>query len=264
MVEQVRKLLDRKLKNALELGQLRQTLLQDKDSSRVTVSVCGGTGCRASGAEAVVDAFSEAIRKRELQVKIELKETGCHGFCERGPVVVIGPEKIFYQRVKPEDVPEIIDQTVKNGKIIERLLYKHPETGKEIAHEADVPFYNRQMRLILGSNGEIDPTEITQYIAAGGYSALARVFQQMNPDKVIDEITRSGLRGRGGGGFPTGRKWRSCQAAEGDIKYVICNADEGDPGAYPVRRLLEGDPHSIIEGMIIGAYDIGAHKGFIY
>jgi NADH:ubiquinone oxidoreductase subunit F (NADH-binding)/(2Fe-2S) ferredoxin/NAD-dependent dihydropyrimidine dehydrogenase PreA subunit len=264
MVEQVRKLLDRKLKSVQELEQFRQTILKDKDASRITVSVCGGTGCRASGAEDVVDAFSEEIEKRELQVKIEFKETGCHGFCERGPVVVIGPKKIFYQHVKPEDVPDIISETVLNGRVIPRLLYTDPATDKEITYESDVPFYARQMRLILGSNGEIDPEEITQYIAAGGYSALTKALTQMNPDKIINEITKSGLRGRGGGGFPTGRKWQSCRTAEGDIKYVICNADEGDPGAYPDRSILEGNPHSVIEGMIIGAHAIGAHQGFIY
>jgi NADH:ubiquinone oxidoreductase subunit F (NADH-binding)/(2Fe-2S) ferredoxin len=264
MVEQVRKLLDRKLKSALELEQLRHSILQEKDSSRITVSVCGGTGCRASGAQDVVDAFYEEIEKQELQIKTEFKETGCHGFCERGPVVVIGPEKIFYQRVKPEDVPEIIKQTVINGKIIPRLLYKDPATGEEIAHESDVPFYTKQTRLILGTNGEIDPTDITQYIAAGGYSALSKALLRMSPEKIINEITRSGLRGRGGGGFPTGRKWQSCRTAAGDIKYVLCNADEGDPGAYPDRSILEGNPHSVIEGMIIGAYAIGSHQGYIY
>jgi NADH:ubiquinone oxidoreductase subunit F (NADH-binding)/(2Fe-2S) ferredoxin/NAD-dependent dihydropyrimidine dehydrogenase PreA subunit len=264
MVEQVRKLLDRKLKSVEELEQFRQTILKDKDSSRITVSVCGGTGCRASGAQDVVDAFSEEIEKQELQVKIDFKETGCHGFCERGPVVVIGPRKIFYQHVKPEDVPEIISETILNGKVIPRLLYTDPATEKQITYESDVPFYARQMRLILGANGEIDPTEIEQYIAAGGYSALSKALTQMNPDKIINEITKSGLRGRGGGGFPTGRKWQSCRTAEGDIKYVICNADEGDPGAYPDRSILEGNPHSIIEGMVIGAYAIGAHQGFIY
>jgi NADH-quinone oxidoreductase subunit F len=264
MVEQVRKLLDRKLKSALELEQLRHSILNEKDNSRITVSVCGGTGCRASGAQDVVDAFYEEIEKQELQIKTEFKETGCHGFCERGPVVVIGPEKIFYQRVKPEDVPEIIKQTVINGKIIRRLLYKNPATGEEIAHESDVPFYKKQMRLILGANGEIDPTDITQYIAAGGYSALSKALLRMSPEKIISEITRSGLRGRGGGGFPTGRKWQSCRAAAGDIKYVLCNADEGDPGAYPDRSILEGNPHSVIEGMIIGAYAIGSRQGYIY
>ena len=160
-----------------------ETILNDKDTSRITVSVCGGTGCRASGSEDVVDAFYEEIEKRELQVKIEFKETGCHGFCERGPLVVIGPRKIFYQHVKPEDVPEIIAETVINGKVISRLLYKDPATDKEITYESDVPFYASQTRLILSVNGEIDPTEITQYIAAGGYAALGKALFKMNPEK---------------------------------------------------------------------------------
>jgi NADH:ubiquinone oxidoreductase subunit F (NADH-binding)/(2Fe-2S) ferredoxin/NAD-dependent dihydropyrimidine dehydrogenase PreA subunit len=264
MAELVKKLLDRKIKSAAGLEQLRKDILGNRDTSRVVVSVCGGTGCRASGAEAVVDAFAEEIDKQELAVKIEFKETGCHGFCERGPVVVIGPKKVFYQHVKPEDVPEIISQTVLKGNVITRLLYTDPATNQEITYEADVPFYNRQTRLLLSANGEIDPTDIDQYIAAGGYSALAKALFKMNPDQIINEVTRSGLRGRGGGGFPTGRKWQSCRIAEGDIKYVLCNADEGDPGAYQDRSLLEGNPHSVIEGMIIGAYAIGSNRGYIY
>ncbi len=264
MVEQVRKLLDKKLKNTGELEKLRQAVLDKRDTSRITVSVCGGTGCRASGAEAVVEAFAEEIEKRELQVKIDFKETGCHGFCERGPIVVIGPKKIFYQHVQPEDVQEIINETVLQGKVVKRLLYIDPATSEEITYESDVPFYNKQTRLILGANGEIDPTDIEQYIAAGGYSALSKALFQLNPDKIVNEITSAGLRGRGGGGFPTGRKWQSCRTAKGDVKYVLCNADEGDPGAYQDRSILEGNPHSVIEGMIIGAYAIGASQGFIY
>jgi NADH-quinone oxidoreductase subunit F len=264
MVEQVRKMLDRKLKSGLELDNLRQAITGDKDSSRITISVCGGTGCRASGAETVVDAFEEEIEKKELQVKVEFKETGCHGFCERGPVVVIGPDKIFYQRVKPEDVPDIIEKTVVKGEIVRKLLYKDPATREEIIHEYDVPFYKKQTRLIMSQNGEIDPRDITQYIAAGGYAAMCKALLRMTPEKIISEITRSGLRGRGGGGFPTGRKWESTRAVKNDIKYVLCNADEGDPGAYPDRSILEGNPHSVIEGMVIGAYAIGSHQGYIY
>ena len=264
MVEQVKKLLDRKLKSVKELEQLRQSLLNNKDAARTTVSVCGGTGCRASGAEAVVEAFAEEIEKRELQVTMEFKETGCHGFCERGPVVVIGPKKIFYQHVKPEDVPEIIQETVINDKVIERLCYTDAATNQTITYEADVPFYNRQTRHILGANGEIDPTDIEQYIAAGGYAALSKALFEINPDKIVNEVTKAGLRGRGGGGFPTGRKWQSCRTSENEVKYVLCNADEGDPGAYQDRSILEGNPHSVIEGMIIGAFAIGARQGFIY
>ena len=264
MVEQLRKLQDKRLTSVRELGKLRQSIISDRDTSRVTVSVCGGTGCRAMGAEDVVDAFSEEIEKKELPVKIEFKETGCHGFCERGPLVVIGPRKIFYQKVKPQDVPEIIDETVLKSKIIKRLLYTDPATNQEITYESDVPFYKKQTRLILGANGEIDPTDIEQYIAAGGYTALSKVLTGMSSEQVISEITRSGLRGRGGGGFPTGRKWQSCRVAKNDIKYVLCNADEGDPGAYQDRSILEGNPHSVLEGMIIGAYAIGSRQGYVY
>jgi NADH-quinone oxidoreductase subunit F len=264
MVEQVRKLLDKRLKSIEELEQLRQDALKSKNTGLTTISVCGGTGCRAAGAEAVVETFAEEIERLEIQAKIEFKETGCHGFCERGPLVVIGPRKIFYQHVKPEDVPEIISETVLQDKIIERLLYVDPASEEKVVYEEDVNFYKKQTRLILGSNGEIDPTDIEQYIAAGGYTALSKALSRMTPDKIVSEITESGLRGRGGGGFPTGRKWQSCRNVDNEIKYVLCNADEGDPGAYQDRSILEGNPHSVIEGMIIGAYAIGAHQGYIY
>jgi len=264
MVEQVRKLLEKRVESVDELEKLRQSILGKRDTSRTCISVCGGTACRASGAEMVVDAFVDEIERRELQVQVELKETGCHGFCEKGPLVVIEPKKIFYQQVKPEDVAEIITETVLGGKAIERLLYVDPVTTEKITYEPDVPFYKKQTRTIFGANGEIDPTNIEDYIASGGYSALGKVLSQMSPDKIIDEVKKSGLRGRGGGGFPTGRKWQSCREAKADIKYVICNADEGDPGAYQDRSLLEGNPHSVLEGMIIGAYVIGSHLGYIY
>jgi len=264
MVEQVRKLLEKRLGSVAELEGLRQSLLSKRDPKRTSISVCGGTGCRASGAAAVVDAFIDEIERRELQVNVELKETGCHGFCERGPLLVIRPKNIFYCHVKPEDVPEIISETVLKGNIIERLLYVDVVTGKKIVSEADVPFYKRQTRTIFGANGEIDPTNIEDYIAAGGYSALSKALFKMSPEKIIDEVKKSGLRGRGGGGFPTGRKWQTCRDARGDAKFVICNADEGDPGSYQDRSLLEGNPHSVLEGMIIGAYAIGAHRGYVY
>ncbi|MFC1950354.1 NADH-ubiquinone oxidoreductase-F iron-sulfur binding region domain-containing protein [Chloroflexota bacterium] len=264
MVEQVRKLLEKRSRSAAELENLRQSILHQRDPNQICISVCGGTGCRASGAEVVVDAFMDEIERRELQINVELKETGCHGFCERGPLVVIRPKKVFYQRVKPEDIPEIISETVLKENIIERLLYVDPVTNEKIVYELDVPFYKKQTRTIFGTNGEIDPTNIENYIAIGGYSALSKALFSMSPKDIIEEIKGSGLRGRGGGGFPTGRKWQSCYAAEGAIKYVICNADEGDPGAYQDRSLLEGNPHSVLEGMLIGAYTIGSHKGYIY
>jgi len=264
MVEQARKLLEKRLQSVAELDNLRQSILQRRDPNKLCISVCAGTGCRASGAEAVVDAFMDEIERRELQINVELKETGCHGFCERGPVVVIRPKGVFYQRVKPDDIPEIISETVLHGNIIERLLYVDPVTNERIVYEPDVPFYKRQTRTVFGANGEIDPTNIEDYIAIGGYSALSKALFQMSPEETIEEVKRSGLRGRGGGGFPTGRKWQSCRDAKGDTKYVICNADEGDPGAYQDRSLLEGNPHSVLEGVIIGAYAIGSHEGYIY
>jgi len=264
MVEQVRKLLEKRVESAAELENLRQSILGKRDTSRICISVCGGTACRASGAEAVVEAFLDEIERRELQVQVEMKETGCHGFCERGPLVVIEPRKIFYQQVKPEDIPEIIAETVLGGKVVERLLYVDPVSSQRITYEPDVPFYKRQTRTIFGANGTIDPTNIEDYIAVGGYSALSKALTGMKPQEIIDEVKKSGLRGRGGGGFPTGKKWQSCREAEADIKYVICNADEGDPGAYQDRSLLEGNPHSVLEGMVIGAYAIGSHRGYIY
>ena len=264
MVEQVRKLLDVTLKSPADLDQLRDKLASEQHVGRKVISVCGGTGCRASGAEAVVEAFTDEIEKREIQAQVLFRETGCHGFCERGPVVVIGPDKVFYQKVKPEDVPEIVEQTVLKDSAVHRLLYRDPVTGEVIEHEPDVPFYQRQTRLILSANGEIDPTDIDQYIARGGYAALASALSGMKPGDVIKEVMESGLRGRGGGGFPTGRKWLSTARAEGDVKYVLCNADEGDPGSYQDRSILEGNPHSVIEGLLIGAYAVGARQGFIY
>jgi NADH-quinone oxidoreductase subunit F len=178
--------------------------------------------------------------------------------------VVIHPQKILYQRVKPEDAPKIFQETILKGKILDSLLYEHPTTGEKITHEDEVPFYKKQMRIIFGNNGSIDPTQIEDYLAVGGYRALTKALSSMRPEQIIQEVKKANLRGRGGGGFPAGVKWETCKKAPGDIRYVICNADEGDPGAYMDRSLLEGNPHSVLEGMIIGAYAIGAHEGYIY
>ena len=230
------------------------------------ISVCGGTGCRGGGCLAVVEAVKQAVAEHGLTDEIPIRLTGCHGFCERGPLVVIYPEKVFYQQVKPKDVEAIITETVMEGKIIDRLLYKDPNTGEKIVHEAEIPFYSKQVQNVFGSNGKIDPTNIEDYFANGGYSALAKVLFEMEPEGVIEEVKRSGLRGCGGGGFLTGRKWASCRNAESEdgVRYVICNADEGDPGAFMDRSLLEGNPHAVIEGMIIGAYAIGSAQGYVY
>jgi len=229
-----------------------------------SLTLCAGTGCRAYGTMEIVEALRQELKKRGLSKSVTVKTTGCHGFCERGPMVLISPEGIFYQQFKIEDVPAIVERTLLGNEVIEELLYRDPRTGKTIQKERDIPFYNLQKRVLLGENLLIDPTSIDDYIAQGGYLALGKALNGMQPEAIIDEVKRSGLRGRGGGGFPTGRKWASCRKAEGPDKFVICNADEGDPGAYMDRSLLEGNPHKILEGMIIGAYAIGASKGYIY
>jgi len=232
--------------------------------AKTGVYICGGTGCHAHGCEKVVAAFEQEIKRQNLTGQVDIRTTGCHGFCERGPLVVIKPQDIFYQRVKPEDVTEIVMETIGQGNLVDRLLYTDAESDKKITHEYDVPFYKRQQRIIFGSNGLIDPSSIEDYLAVGGYAALAKVLSGMYPQQVIDEVKKAGLRGRGGGGFSTAAKWESCRAANGDVKYVIGNCDEGDPGAFMDRSLMEGNPHSILEGIIIGAYAIGSHEGYIY
>lgn len=254
----------KKLRSPQELEDLQAALVAARDPDRKCITVCAGTGCLASGCESVTSAFREELEQQGLTGEVDVLTTGCHGFCERGPVVVIRPEDIFYEQVRAKDVSEIVSQTVVDGDIVERLLYTHPQTGEKIVHEHDVPFYNLQRRIILADNGFIDPTSIDDYIARGGYSALAKVLYTMEPEEVIDVIKRSGLRGRGGAGFPTGRKWESCRQTEGEPKYVVCNADEGDPGAYMNRSTLEGNPHCVLEGMIIGAYAISSPQAYIY
>ncbi|MFX0115476.1 MAG: NADH-ubiquinone oxidoreductase-F iron-sulfur binding region domain-containing protein, partial [Candidatus Hodarchaeota archaeon] len=251
----------KRISSPQELEKFQKSLLQK--NSIPQLRVCLGSGCRASGGERVVTAFREEIKNQGLSSKIEIKETGCHGFCEKGPLVIAPPD-IFYQTVKPEDVEEIVRETLINGKIIERLLYVDPLTNERIVQEDEVPFYKKQMRHVLAYNGRIDPNSIEDYITLDGYSALAKALHGLTPEEVIDEVKQAGLRGRGGAGFPTGVKWEYCRRAKGNIKYVVCNADEGDPGAYMDRSVLEGNPHSVIEGMIIGAYATGANEGIIY
>ncbi|RKY03413.1 MAG: NADH-quinone oxidoreductase subunit NuoF [Spirochaetes bacterium] len=253
-----------RLKNSMELDNLRKSILEGRDTTKVIVTICGGTGCSAWGSEAVREAFIGEIKKRGLEGKVEIKKTGCHGFCERGPVVVILPQEIFYQQMVPDDVSEVITETIINNNIIGRLLYSDPITGRKCIYDYEVPFYKKQMRIVLGDNGRIDPTDISDYIARDGYKALEKVLGQMSPDEVIETVENSGLRGRGGAGFPTGKKWRFTKQASNNEKYIICNADEGDPGAFMDRSVLEGNPHSVIEGMIIAAYAIGAKVGYIY
>jgi NADH-quinone oxidoreductase subunit F len=245
-----------RLRNPEDLEKLRQALQAERDPSKRRITICAGTGCGAYGCGEIVSALKEELKRRKLQKNVEIKVTGCHGFCERGPLLVINPQKLFYQNVQVDDVPEILSETIEKGNIIDRLLYVNPATDEKIVHEDDVPFYKLQERIIFGKNGLIDPTSIEDYIAIGGYEALGKALFDMSPEEIIESVKRSGLRGRGGGGFPTGLKWESCRKAPGEPRYVICNADEGDPGAYMDRSLLEGNPHSVLEGMIIGAYAI--------
>jgi NADH-quinone oxidoreductase subunit F len=228
-----------------------------------------GSGCKACGAQAVVEALERALVAKHLDSDVDVTITGCHGFCERGTLVHLAPEGILYTRVSPKDATEIVTRTVMKKRVIERLLYTLPAKepgarGERRARPEEIPFYQGQTRLVLGLNGRIDPTRIEEYLREGGYQALAKALFEFEPDAVIEEVFRSGLRGRGGGGFPTGQKWRFCRQAPGVEKYVICNADEGDPGAFMDRSLMEGNPHAVIEGMIIGAYAIGATGGYIY
>lgn len=231
---------------------------------RAHVLICGGTGCKSAGSKEVQLAFSRAIEAKGLSDEVMVVETGCHGFCEHGPLVIVYPEGTFYCQVKAEDVEEIVESHLFKGRIVERLLYHEPLTHESIPNYSEINFYKKQHRLVLENCGVINPEQIEEYIAVGGYEALAKAVTTMSPEDVIEEIKKSGLRGRGGGGFPTGMKWQFAKASVSDKKYVICNADEGDPGAFMDRSVLEGDPHKILEGMAVCGYAIGADEGYIY
>jgi len=247
-----------------DLEGLRSEILMKRDPNKPYITLCSGTACRATGSDTVAAAIQNELEKQGLTEEIGFRRTGCHGFCERGPIIVIHPEEICYLSVTPEDVPEIIIKTVKGKEIIDRLLYTDSSTGERIVHERDIPFYKYQTRLVFGDNLRIAPTDIESYIAIGGYQALAKVLHEMTPEEVLEEVKKSNLRGRGGGGFPTGRKWESTKNAPGEPKYVIVNCDEGDPGAYMDRSIMEGNPHRVLEGLTIAAYAIGATQGFVY
>jgi NADH-quinone oxidoreductase subunit F len=255
-----------RIDSVAELQTLRSRLAAVHDPNRPCVTVCGGTGCRVYGSERIWNALREEIARQRVHASLEydVKVTGCHGFCEKGPLVVIRPQGILYTRVQLDDVPAIVHETLAGNRVIDRLLYVDPQSGRPIEHEHAVPFYKHQQRLVLNWNGDLDPSSIDEYIARGGYASLARVLSSMTPEQVIGQVKASGLRGRGGAGFPTGDKWALCRKQPGEIKYVICNADEGDPGAYMDRSLLEGNPHRVLEGMAIGAYAIGAAQGYVY
>jgi NADH-quinone oxidoreductase subunit F len=252
------------IKSPAELDAFRKGILAKRDPETPCISVCAGAGCIASGADKVIDAFETEIEAQGMKTNVVTKGTGCPGFCERGPIVVIYPEEICYLGVTAEDVPEIIAKTIKEKKVVDRLLFEDPVTGEKAVHESDIPFYRNQERNVISNNIKIDSKSIDDYLALDGYSALAKALTGMTDIEVLEEVKKSNLRGRGGAGFPAGVKWEGSRNASEKTKYVIVNADEGDPGAFMDRALLEGNPHSILEGLIIGGYAIGAHEGYIY
>ncbi|MEW6447143.1 MAG: NuoF family protein [Bacillota bacterium] len=227
------------------------------------ICVCQGTGCLSGGSDQVYSLLETELTNAGA-TGIRLKRTGCHGFCQQGPVVVTRPEGFFYTKVKSEDAKDIVAAIIAGDKPLERLLYRDPASGQPFSRYDEVPFYHQQERVILKNCGSIDPEDIADYLAAGGYQALLKALTQMSPHEIIAEVKRSGLRGLGGAGFPAGRKWDACYRAPGKEKFVVCNGDEGDPGAFQDRSVMEGDPHSVLEGMIIAGYAIGASKGYIY
>lgn len=231
---------------------------------RSHVLVCGGTGCHSNHSAEIIKEFHEQIESQGLQKDVQVVQTGCFGLCAVGPVVIVYPEGAFYAKVKVEDVQEIVSEHLCKGRIVERLLHKEEEETEAVMALSQTNFYKKQTRVALRNCGVINPENIDEYIAYDGYQALIKVLTSMQPQEVIDEILKSGLRGRGGAGFPTGRKWQFTKDAVGDVKYVACNADEGDPGAFMDRSVLEGDPHAVLEAMTIAAYAVGAHQGYIY
>ncbi|WP_281745686.1 NADH-quinone oxidoreductase subunit NuoF [Thermanaerovibrio acidaminovorans] len=231
---------------------------------KMHILVCGGTGCISSQSDRLAEALKEALAKRGLAEEVKVVLSGCFGFCEQGPIVKVAPDNTFYVKVTPEDADEIVAEHILKGRKVTRLLYKDPKTAHEVSDSKHMDFYKKQMRIALRNCGFIDPENVNEYIARDGYEALGKVLTSMKPQDVIAEVKKSGLRGRGGGGFPTGLKWEIASRFSADQKYVICNADEGDPGAFMDRSILEGDPHSVIEAMAICGYAIGATKGMVY
>ena len=244
-------------------------ILKEQSLSRLTaveqrISVCNGTGCRACGGVEVKEALIEELASRGLSDRVEVMPTGCQGYCQRAPLVVVEPAGIFYHGVAPEDASQIVTETIEKGELVEELLLEDPVTGERIPRHDDIRFYTGQQRIVFALNGKINPTLIGDYIAYDGYQALAKALLDMDPDGIVNEVLRAGLRGRGGAGFPTGRKWRFTRDAPGEVRYVVCNADEGDPGAFMDRSLIEAAPHAVIEGLLIAARAIGACDAHIY
>jgi len=256
-----------RLESVKELALLRYDAVVKREAQSKKILVCLGPGCLAGGSEQILAEFKIQLKKKKIKgVKLEaVKQTGCQGLCARGPLVTIEPEGIMYTKVRKPDVAEIVESTLIKGEVVEKLLYSEPQDKKKkIPHYKDIPFYSGQTKIALRNVGRIDFHEINDYIAVGGYAALAKVLTKMKPKQVIDEVVTSGLRGRGGAGFPTGRKWATCAKIEEEPRYVLCNGDEGDPGAFMDRCIMEGDPHSVLEGMIICSYAVGSHEGYIY
>jgi NADH-quinone oxidoreductase subunit F len=253
-----------------ELEAWREAIKKSINPDQPRLRVCDGTGCRALGSQALLTALNQALDEASLEKQVTVVATGCPGFCEQGPLVTVdltqspSQASIAYHKVSPGDAQAIVTETLKADRLIQELLYIDPDSNQPIIHEADLPFYSRQTRRVMALNGKIDPRRIEDYILHGGYSALGKALCEMEPEGIIEEVSRSELRGRGGAGFPTGSKWKLCRQEPGDAKYIICNADEGDPGAFMDRSILEANPHSIIEGMLIGARAMGATAGFIY
>jgi len=253
-----------RLNSPAELEEFRSAILARRGPDQPCLTLCSGSACHATGSGKVSAAIAGELEKAGLAAEVAVRRTGCHGFCEQGPILVVYPAGICYLKVKPEDIPEIVATTVKEKQVVERLLYVDPNSGEKETHETEIPFYKHQQRLLLGNNLEIDPKNLDDYLAVGGYRALVKALCEMTPEQVVGEVKEAKLRGRGGAGFPTGVKWDFARQAPGDQKYVVVNCDEGDPGAYMDRSLMEGNPFAVLEGLLIGAYAIGANEGYVY
>ena len=255
----------KKIKTIKDLEQSIHSQIQARKSEKKPVlTVSAGTCGQARGSLKVIKSLEKAIKEQNLEDKVKIKVTGCHGFCEAEPNIIVQPLNIFYQKVQPKDAKDITSETIINNKVIDQLLFTDLATGKKISNENHIPFFKKQKRIILGDNALIDPIDMNDYLSIGGYRSLVKALSGITQEEIIETVKQSGLRGRGGAGFPTGYKWEFARKTKGDTKYIICNADEGDPGAYMDRSLLEGNPHRVLEGMIIGAFAIGAGEGYIY
>ncbi len=253
-----------RIKSPAELEAFRKEILSQRNADKANITLCSGSACHATGSGKVAAAIEQELEKQGVAADVVFRRTGCHGFCEQGPIIVIYPQGICYLKVQPEDIAEIVSETIKGNRVVERLLYVDPNTGEKSTVEDDIPFYKNQERLVLGSNRQIDPKSLEDYLAADGYKALIKTLFEMTPEQVVGEVKDAKLRGRGGAGFPSGVKWDFARNAPGDQKYVVVNCDEGDPGAYMDRSVMEGNPFAVLEGLMIGAYAIGANEGYVY